>query len=78
MAERNTGPGRFVVFHTNRDGTVSCRPALGRRTRLRLAAIRRVDTVCDWLCWHHLDAAAILIWRTLGLWPSSTKAVNHG
>lgn len=78
MAERNTGPGRFVVFHTNRDGTVSYRPALGRRTRLRLAVIRRIDVTCDWLVGHGAERSAILIWRACGSWPSGTKAVKNG
>lgn len=45
------------------------RPALSRRTRLRLAAIRRVDTVCDWLLERDADRLAIAIWRACGLWP---------
>ena len=62
--------GQFVTMRVRRDGTVTIRPALPRRTRLKLAAVRRIDTVCDWLCGHGLDGAAVLVLRACGLWPS--------
>jgi hypothetical protein len=50
------------------DGTVHWRPALPRRTRLRLAVTRRIDMTCGWLVEHRLHGTAILIWRACGLW----------
>ncbi len=72
MARRRTD--RYGYRYIHADGTVSRHLPLPLRTRLRLAATRRVDTVCDWLCWHGLDGAAVLIWRACGLWSNSTRA----
>jgi hypothetical protein len=49
-------------------GKLSRRLPLPLRTRLRLYATRRVDTVCGWLCEHGGDGVAILVWRACGLW----------
>lgn len=65
--------GDMTYRYIHPDGTVSYRPTLGRRTRLRLAVTRRIDMACGWLCEHGLDTAAVLVWRTCGLWPSRTK-----
>lgn len=43
-------------------------PPLHRRTRLRLAARRRIDKTCGWLCEHRCVPAAVLIWRACGVW----------
>lgn len=65
---------RFQRIVAHPDGSVSYRPALGRRTRLRLAFVRRIDIACDWLSWRGHDRAAILIWRACGLWPTGREA----
>lgn len=69
MARRTASQYRYL----HPDGTLSRRPALRRRTLLRLAATRRIDKMCCWLCEHGLDTAAVLIWRACGLWSSGTK-----
>jgi len=50
------------------DGSVTYRPALTRRVRLRLAIVRRIDSACGWLCGHGRDDVAVWIWRVCGLW----------
>lgn len=42
-------------------------PQLPYRTRLRLAAARRVDLVGTWLCCHGRRRAAGWLWRALGM-----------
>ena len=38
-------------------------PPLPYRTRLQLAAHRRIDRAGAWLCGHHCARAAELMWR---------------
>lgn len=42
--------------------------ALPRRTRARLATVRRIDRIGAWLCAHHCTLAAEGLWRTCRLW----------
>lgn len=55
------------------NGQPTFTPPLRRRVRLRLAATRRVDKTCGWLCEHRVHWLAIAIWRTCGLWPSTRR-----
>lgn len=58
---------RFFEATKRGRSRVIWRPAC-RRTRIRLAVRRRVDKACGWLCEHHCDPAAVLIWRVCGMW----------
>lgn len=63
---------RYLYVHPN--GRVSRRLPLPRRARLRLADMRRVDTVCCRLVEHGRYRAAAWIWRACGMWSGGTGA----
>ena len=41
---------------------------LPRRVRLRLWRDRQANTAGSWLCGHHAGWAAVMLWRSLGMW----------
>lgn len=57
------------ILYLHGDGKVRRRLPLPWKTRLRLAATRRIDIACGWLVEHRLHGPAILIWRACGMWP---------